>query len=102
MDYAKVVIVIVNQQRFLEQNQREKLATTNLVVTGIPKKVILFYQENMLTETNKEVSAIFDHIKVPTDEGLYKIHEFESTEDKPTLAIKLVFEDIENKVQSTK
>ena len=56
----------------------------------------------MLTETNKKLSAIFIHIKVPADAGLYKIYEFESPEDKPTIAVKLVFEDIENINYSTK
>ena len=42
------------------------------MVTGIPKEDIT-HHEYMLAETNQKLSAIFHHIQVPMDEGLYTI-----------------------------
>ena len=87
--------VIVNQQLFLERNQRERLAS-NLMITGIAKDGITIGGK-ILNETSEKVTALLHHIKAPVDQQQYTMHEFEGNSENTTIAVKLTFTDIETK-----
>ena len=88
--------VILNQQIFMEESQRRNRAN-NLMITGIPTGDIL-YGNNRISENNGKVKAILEVINVSLEEDCYRMNVFNSSPDRPTYSVKLIFDKIDTKM----
>ena len=66
------------------------------MITGLPK-IDIEYNENVLSDTDEKLNAIFEVIGVSLDSSTYDIKVFDSTPEQTTLAVKIIFENLSDK-----
>ena len=87
--------VILNQQVFLEELQRDHLAK-HVVISGLPNYDMTF-RENTLSNTVEKVDAILNVIGVPMEENEYKLITLPAPESRDTYTVKLIISSAETK-----
>ena len=89
--------VIVNQQSFLEQIQRNNLAK-NVMITGIPNNDVIIGNVQY-SETKEKIDGILRQIDVVIEDDDYELKTFEISDQRTTHVARMIFKDMHTKVR---